>query len=273
VKPFAHESAIGNVRSGLGVIDRMWHVLGAQLRNPTGVAGSIVGWLMALVNDEPNRLAIDALHLGPGETVLELGFGPGWSLRTIAARTRGARVYGVDQSARMLKQATHMNEVAVSSGRMVLVQGPFSPLPWIDEMFDKVLLVNVLYFFDSDGRDISEIHRVLRSGGRLVIYVTSRETMRKWPFAGPGTHRTFDVQDLTDLLVNAGFRPSDIKITNAVLGLGVKGFIGVVEKSDGSIRRDKGAQGRARCSVIRPDILDTQARDGSQAVVKLHSGL
>jgi hypothetical protein len=33
---------------------------------------------------------------------------------------------------------------------------------------------------------------VLRSGGRLVIYVTSRKTMEKWPFAGPGTHRTFD---------------------------------------------------------------------------------
>jgi hypothetical protein len=49
-------------------------------------------------------------------------------------------------------QATRMNEVAVSSGRMVLVQGSFSPLPWIDEMFDKVLLVNVVYFFDSDGR-------------------------------------------------------------------------------------------------------------------------
>ena len=147
MKPLPHQSAIRNVRSRLGAIDRMWHALGSQLRNPTGAAGSIVGWLMALVNDEPNRLAIDALHLGPGERVLELGFGPGWSLRTIAARTRGARVYGVDQSARMLEQATRMNEVAVSSGRMLLVQGPFSPLPWIDEMFDKVLLINVVYFF------------------------------------------------------------------------------------------------------------------------------
>jgi ubiquinone/menaquinone biosynthesis C-methylase UbiE len=105
---------------------------------------------MAMANDEPNRLAIDALDPRPGETVLELGFGPGWGLRTIAARTRGAKVFGVDQSARMVKQATRMNEVAVSRGRMVLVQGPFSPLPWIDEMFDKVLLVNAV-FFDAEG--------------------------------------------------------------------------------------------------------------------------
>jgi SAM-dependent methyltransferase len=189
---------------------------------------------MALVNDEPNRLAIDALHLGPGESVLELGFGPGWSLRTIAARTRGARVYGLDQSARMVEQARRMNEVAVNSGRMVLAQGHFSPLPWIDEMFDKVLLVNVLYFFDPDGRDISEVYRVLRSGGRLAIYVTSRETMRKWPFAATGTHRTFDAHDLAELLEQAGFHPSDIKIANAELALGVKGLVAVAEKTVGS---------------------------------------
>ncbi len=96
-----------------------------------------------------------------------------------------------------------MNEVAVSSGRMVLVQGPFSPLPWIDEMFDKVLLVNVVYFFDSDGRDMSEVYRVLRSGGRTVIYVTSRETMTKWPFAGPETHKLYDRNEHLDFLVDA----------------------------------------------------------------------
>jgi SAM-dependent methyltransferase len=237
----------------LGLIDRMWNALGSQLRNPTGAAGSIVGWLMALVNDEPNQLAVDALDLGPGERVLELGFGPGWSLRTIT-RARGTRVYGVDQSARMIEQATRMNEVAVSSGRMVLVQGPFSPLPWIDEMFDKILLVNVLYFFDTDGRDIGEVYRVLRSGGRLVIYVTSRDTMQKWPFARPDTHRTFDAQDLGNLLERAGFISSDIKITHAELPLGIKGLVAIAEKSGRSMRRDKIPQSRARWSAVRSDV-------------------
>jgi SAM-dependent methyltransferase len=76
-----------------------------------------------------------------------------------------------------------MNEVAISRGRRVLVQGAFSLLPWIDEMSHKVLLVNVAYFFDADGRDISEAYRVLRSGGRLVIYVTSRDLRRRRSFS------------------------------------------------------------------------------------------
>jgi SAM-dependent methyltransferase len=212
---------------------------------------------MAWINDEPNRLAIDALDPRPGETVLELGFGPGWGLRTIAARARGAQVYGVDQSARMLEQAKRMNEVAVSRGRMVLVRGAFSPLPWIDEMFHKVLLVNVVYFFDPDGRDISEVYRVLRSGGRLVIYVTSRETMEKWPFAGPETHRTFDARDLARLLEDAGFRRSHITITHAELALGVKGLVAVAEKSGRPTRCDditQGLAGRSDFKAVRYDV-------------------
>jgi SAM-dependent methyltransferase len=213
------------------VLDWLWRALGAQLRHPSGAFGSLVGWLMALVNDEPNRLAVDALDLGPRESVLELGFGPGSGLRNIAERTRGARVYGVDQSARMLEQAQRLNEVAVSSGRMVLVQGPFSPLPWIDEIFDKVLLVNVVYFFDSDGRDMSEVYRVLRSGGRAVIYVTSRETMTKWPFAGPETHKMYDRNELLDFLVDAGFKPSDVAIEDVRLPFGIKGLLATAVKS------------------------------------------
>jgi SAM-dependent methyltransferase len=115
---------------------------------------------MAIVNDKPNRLAIDALALRPKDRVLELGFGPGWALRTIAARTPGGQVFGLDQSDRMLQQAANMNQVAIDAGRMQLVKGQFRPLPWMDCTFDKILLVNVAYFFDSEGDDIAEIFRV-----------------------------------------------------------------------------------------------------------------
>ena len=39
---------------------------------------------------------------------------------------------------------------------------------------------------------MAEVYRVLRWGGRAVIYVTSRETMSKWPFSGPETHTIYN---------------------------------------------------------------------------------
>lgn len=227
-------SALGRERSQTSTMRRIWHAFGLQLQHPAGLAGAIVGWLMGVINDEPNRLAIHAMEIGPGDAVLELGFGPGRGLRSIAARTRGP-VYGVDHSARMLQQAKELNETAVARGRMTLVHGPFSPLPWIDGTFDKILLVNVVYFFDPAGQDIAEVYRVLRPGGRVVVYATSRDTMRSWPFAGPETHRTFEVQDLAELLEGAGFSPSHLSIKHVELAFGVKGLIAVAEKAGRSI--------------------------------------
>lgn len=206
------------------------HALGLQLRHPQGAVGALVGRLMAFVNDKPNRLAVDALDLRPADTVLELGFGPGRSLRAIAARTPEGRAFGMDQSARMLKQATACNHAAVASGRMTLLQGPFSPLPWGTATFDKVLLVNVAYFFDVDGRDMSEVYRVVRPGGRVVLYVTARETMKNWPFSGSETHRLFDAADLVNLFARAGFSAADVKLRSVRLPMGIAGFLAVAEK-------------------------------------------
>lgn len=213
------------------VLDRMWRRFGGQLRHPTGVLGSLAGWLMAIVNDKPNRLAIDALAPGPKDQVLELGFGPGWALRTIAARTPGGRVFGIDQSDRMLEQAANMNQAAIATGRMQLIKGQFSPLPWIDCTFNKILLVNTVYFFDPGGNDAAEVVRVLKPGGRLVVYVTARETMEKWPFAGPDTHRTYDASELRKLLENAGFQRAGIRIQTVVLPFGIRGLLATAEKT------------------------------------------
>jgi SAM-dependent methyltransferase len=210
---------------------RLWHVLGMQLRHPSGTIGSLVGWFMAIANDEPNRLAIDALQLKPTDRVLELGFGPGRGLRTIAAHVPDGSVFGVDQSEQMLRQATSTNQAAIGEGRVGLFKGPFRPLPWIDATFNKILLVNVAYFFDSDGQDMAEVYRVLKLGGRIVIYVTSRETMIKWPFAGPETHKMYDRRQLLDLLEDAGFRPPDIDIKHLQLPLGIKGLLAIAVKS------------------------------------------
>lgn len=212
-------------------IDRFWHVVGRQLRHPRGAAGALAGWLMAVVNDRPNRLAIEALALSPHDRVLEMGFGPGRAAATMARRVPFGRVEGVDQSARMLQQATRRSRAAIASGRMVLARGPFSPLPWIEGVFDKILLANVAYFLDREGRDIAEAYRVLKPTGCMVVYVTARETMRRWPFSGPNSHRTFDAGDLRALLEQAGFEQSAINVQELKLPLGIAGLLATAIKS------------------------------------------
>ena len=210
---------------------RLWaEAVGRQLRCPAGPAGSLFGWLMAIINAKPYEAAITALDPRPGDRVLELGFGPGHGLLALAARVGDGQVFGVDQSSRMVDQAARRNRAAIAAGRMGLAQGPFSPLRWADETFDKILLVNVVYFFDYRGRDIREVYRVLRDGGRIAVYATDRSTMEKWPFARPDTHRTFDRAELLHFLESAGFDKADIEIEAHKLPFGVTGLLALVHK-------------------------------------------
>lgn len=204
---------------------RLWHRLGCQLAHPEGPAGRVMGHLMARLNREPNRHAIKALRLEPDDDVLEVGFGPGEALAQIARRVTRGRICGLDGSPTMLGQAGHRNARVVASGRMELRCGDMRRLPWADASFGKLLAVNVAYFFDPEGRAVAELHRVLRPGGRLALYVTERATMAQWPFAGPETHTTYDAADLERVLRAGGFRGEAIQMRPLALPFGIAGLI------------------------------------------------
>jgi SAM-dependent methyltransferase len=182
-----------------------WNWIGNQLQHPTGVAGRLVGRVMGFLNERPNRLAVDALRIGARDTVLELGFGPGRAIELMAARAPQGVIYGVDQSEIMLEQAKRRNRPAIREGRVLLYRAPFDHLPFVDQSIDKVLAVNVVYFWEDPVGVMKEIRRVLRPNGCVSIYATDAKTMRNWRFAGPETHRLFRAAELNDLLLLGGF--------------------------------------------------------------------
>ncbi|KAB7739978.1 methyltransferase domain-containing protein [Parvibaculum sedimenti] len=205
----------------------MWHSIGRQLRNPTGMGGLLTGSLMRFVNETPNRLAIDALHIGSTDTVLELGFGPGHAIKLAAARTSGL-VYGVDQSRVMLEQARRRNRTAIREGRVVLHQGRFDLLPVGDASVDKILAVNVIYFWRDVQAIAKEVRRVLRPDGRVSIYATDASTMQKWKFASEDTHRLFAAADLSSTLREGGFDEDEIAVNEVRLTGGIQGLLATI---------------------------------------------
>ncbi|SKA10642.1 Methyltransferase domain-containing protein [Enhydrobacter aerosaccus] len=206
---------------------RLGHRLGRQLREPRGWAGRLTGLAMRVVNDECNRLAVEALAIHATDTVLEVGCGPGHGLALAAAQAPNGRLYGVDRSAVMLEQAAARNRGAVRSGRLVLTTGAFDALPFADRSMDKVLAVNVAYFWDREGRVAREIRRVLRPSGTLALYVTDRATMAHWPFAGADTHIHWDEHSLASMLHAGGFPQATIEVWKVRLRGGVQGLVAV----------------------------------------------
>jgi len=189
----------------------------------------MAGSVMAFANARPNTLAIAALGLREGESLLELGCGPGHALQGLLRLPHLARVIGLDWSEVMLAHASRRNRWALEPGRLALVRGDFARLPFIDEIADAVLAVNVVYFMDSSAA-VREARRVLRPGGRMALYATHSAAMRHWPFAGPNTHRLFDPDELTALLVDAGFAADCIRVEDVNAGFGIMGLLAVAQK-------------------------------------------
>ncbi|MDP4006569.1 class I SAM-dependent methyltransferase [Methylobacterium sp. NEAU K] len=202
----------------------LWSAIGAQLRQPEGIRGAVIGRLMALANAGPNRRALAALGVVPEDRVLEVGFGPGGALATLAG-CGVAKVCGLDPSHRMVSAARRRHRRLIESGRMELAHGALPLMPWADEAFDKILLVNVLYFLDPARGDLSILRRALRPAGRLVLYATDRVTMQRWRFAGPETHRTYTAQECVAVLARAGFEETAIRSAELRFPFGIKGFL------------------------------------------------
>jgi ubiquinone/menaquinone biosynthesis C-methylase UbiE len=167
--------------------------------------GWVAGQAMSLLNAKPIALAVAALGLAPNDDILELGCGSGTALQIMSASLQQGIAHGIDRSAVMLAQARRRNRAAMRSGRIRLYQADFAELPFSENSFDKILAVNVAYFWDEPGQVLCEARRVLRPGGTVALYVTDPVSMRCWKFAGPDTHRHFHADVLSDALGQAGF--------------------------------------------------------------------
>ena len=109
------------------------------------------------------------LDLRPGETVLDLGSGPGLDVLLAAARVgTGGRAIGVDMTPEMIERAR------MSAGKAGLAQADFrlgrlEALPVQDASVDAVTSNCVINLVPDKARVFREIARVLRPAGRAVI--------------------------------------------------------------------------------------------------------
>ena len=182
------------------------HFLSEQARKPSGWFGRFVmPWLFNRFNDRINDLAIAALDVRPADTVLDIGFGGGYSLPRLVQRASGGKVHGVDFSEPMVLQAEHRFAELIRQGRLELRVGDVRALPYMDGSMHKVLTVNTIYFWPDPIENLREIRRVMKAGGRLIVAFRSRHTMERARALVQG-FTLYEPDAVPPLLREAGFR-------------------------------------------------------------------
>lgn len=140
-------------------------------------------------------------RLQVGETVLDVGCGTGTLAIEVQERVGATgRVFGIDPGTQQIARARY--KTARRNLPIDFQVGVIEHLPFPDQTFDAVLSTIMMHHL-GDGlkrQGLSEIARVLKPGGRLVIADFKRPTERQTEPARFGS-----VRDLPGFVKDAGF--------------------------------------------------------------------
>ena len=112
---------------------------------------------------------LDLLRLQKGSRILDVGCGSGKQCFSYLKYLQGeAEIHGGDVNAGLLAQAREVN--ARSGNRVQFRELDFNKrFPFEGEQFDLVSCCFAIYYAEDIPFTISEMHRVLKTGGRLVV--------------------------------------------------------------------------------------------------------
>jgi ubiquinone/menaquinone biosynthesis C-methylase UbiE len=121
------------------------------------------------------RLVREAVAVQPGERILDVGCGPGYYVAELAEQVGAAgHVSGIDPSGPMLAVAARRCAELTNAD---VQEGDATSLPAGDADFDAVLSVQVFEYLPDVEAALAEVHRVLRPGGRVVLWAVDWSTV------------------------------------------------------------------------------------------------
>ena len=112
------------------------------------------------------------MDLKPGDRVLDLGCGTGWTSRLMAKAVangdKQGQVVGLDVADEMIRRA---RAASVDHENVMFIRGSALEIPWEENFFDKVLSVESFYYYADQERALAELFRVLAPKGELYILI------------------------------------------------------------------------------------------------------
>ena len=143
----------------MGTAETSRATLAAAERYESGLATTVL-------HQTAERL-VDEADIKPGMSVLDVGCGTGVVARAAQRRIGPDElVTGLDISVEMLTVARRL------APSLRWIQGDAGMLPFLAEHFDRVVSQFALMFFPDQEHAVSEMWRVLKPGGRLVVSVS-----------------------------------------------------------------------------------------------------
>lgn len=164
-KHYSHGSLLEAIKAGIERLGKTPATIGVDDLGPVDE--------FHIGGREASESFLDQLRLSANDHVLDVGCGLGGTSRFVAHRY-GSRVTGIDLTDEYVAAGRALCAWLGLDELVALEQGSATALPYPDETFDKAYMMHVGMNIADKQALASEVHRVLKPGGRFGIYDVMR---------------------------------------------------------------------------------------------------
>ena len=188
-----------------------------ELGDPSKPQGKEGAEMLSGMNERHSAVtgwALGFFDIASDDEVLDIGCGGGETIRRLSEMIESGHVYGADHSELSVKLSTEHNKQGVECGKVRVVNASVEKLPFDDNSFDEIITVESFYFWPDPQKNLREVYRVLKKGGRFLVVADINgdaeldekdiESIKKFRLFNP------KLSEFYQLLENAGF--NDIHI-------------------------------------------------------------
>ena len=139
-------------------------------RKPVGELGHQILDRMNESHESMAQWGVTHFEINEDSKILDIGCGGGRNIeRFVGQISENGRVVGIDYSEVSVEKSTKLNQDAIDAGKVNVLQGSVSEMPFYDETFDIVTGFETIYFWPDFINDLKEVNRVLKKDG-LVFF-------------------------------------------------------------------------------------------------------
>lgn len=185
-------------------------------QKPAGWLGRFVLWNMNSRHSKVTDWGLSHISIEKHATILDVGCGGGRTVSKLAAIATEGKVSGLDHSRQSVAVAAKINRQVIERGRVEILEGTVSQLPFSSDTFDLVTAVETHFWWPDLPGDMREVLRVLKPGGTLIVIAeiygkaptkAAKIAEKYLPFSGMAL---LTVDEHRELFTEAGY--SDVQV-------------------------------------------------------------